>query len=313
MLNNDFMKSDITWSVMIPTYNCAKYLTKTLNSVLEQDLGEDFMQIEVIDDCSSDDVVDIVKQIGGGRVSFFKHEKNVGHVKNFETAINRAKGKYIHLLHGDDFVLPGFYISMTRMYENHNNIGACYCRHFFVDEENNIIKISELSELKNVVILDFHKTLIHRQKIQTPSITVKKETYNKLGSFNPTLSWTEDWEMWVRICSKYPIGYIKEPLACYRMHSGSSSRIKSVTGENVNDLLRIQNIFNKYTSNKKEKDELRNSFKKLIYEISYGNYISAKLIRHPEFYRHLLTMAKNTDSFILKTHFILNYLIKKWI
>ena len=42
------------WSVMIPTYNCARYLRETLASVLAQDPGPDQMQIEVIDDCSTD-------------------------------------------------------------------------------------------------------------------------------------------------------------------------------------------------------------------------------------------------------------------
>lgn len=40
------------WSVMIPSYNCAKYITKALESVLMQDPGKDKMQIEVVDDCS---------------------------------------------------------------------------------------------------------------------------------------------------------------------------------------------------------------------------------------------------------------------
>lgn len=289
------------WSVMIPTYNCAEYTAQTIDSVLDQDLGEDLMQIEVIDDCSSDNIEEVVKRYGGERVKFFRQDTNVGHVSNFETAIRRAKGEYIHLLHGDDFVLPNFYESMTRMYEAYPEIGACYCRHFFVDENSNIKNISELIKKENSVLTDFHKTLIHGQKIQTPSITVKKEVYERLGTFNKKLSWTEDWEMWVRISSKYPIGYIKDPLASYRIHTSSSSGTKALTGENVNDLLRIKDIFRSYTSKSSERNELDKSFNKIIYNVASNNYRAAKAINHPDANKHLLIMAKNARGINIKT------------
>ncbi|NJO94262.1 MAG: glycosyltransferase family 2 protein [Hydrococcus sp. RM1_1_31] len=60
------------WSVMIPNYNCTHYLVQTLKSVLEQDPGSEVMQIEVLDNCSTqDDPEAIVNEIGKGRVFFF--------------------------------------------------------------------------------------------------------------------------------------------------------------------------------------------------------------------------------------------------
>jgi glycosyltransferase involved in cell wall biosynthesis len=294
---------------MIPTHNCGSYLAKTIGSVLEQDLGDQFMQIEVIDDCSKDNVEEIVSQFGKGRVSLYRQISNVGHVKNFESAINRAKGKFVHLLHGDDFVLPGFYQAMTLMYETFPEIGACYCRHFFVDEEDNITAISELREKQNTVFVNFHKTLIHGQKIQTPSITVKKDIYSKLGYFNPGLSWTEDWEMWVRISSNYPIGYIKDPLAAYRIHSKSSSTNKSITGENILDLLRVKTIFEKYLNDFEERREFEKSFKKIIYDISKSNYYISKSIKHKNANKHLLAMAKNNNNLKMAIKQYLIYLV----
>ncbi len=64
---------------MIPTFNCAKYLRQTLESVLRQDPGPEEMQIEVIDDCSAqDDPEAIVREIGKGRVAFYRKPKNEG-------------------------------------------------------------------------------------------------------------------------------------------------------------------------------------------------------------------------------------------
>jgi glycosyltransferase involved in cell wall biosynthesis len=97
------------WSVMIPVYNCLGYLQKTLSSVLAQDPGPEIMQIAVIDDCSSDgDVWALVQQLGKGRVEYFRQEQNRGSLRNFETCLNRSRGHWVHLLHGDDWVAPGF-------------------------------------------------------------------------------------------------------------------------------------------------------------------------------------------------------------
>src|SRR5687767_11951325 len=98
------------WSVMIPAYNCIKYLRETLESVLAQDPGPDKMQIEVVDDCSTDgDVQSLVNAVGRGRVCYYKQEINKGSLRNFETCLNRANGIWVHLLHGDDKVKFGFY------------------------------------------------------------------------------------------------------------------------------------------------------------------------------------------------------------
>ena len=93
------------WSVMIPTYNCSHYLIDNIRSVLAQDPGAEYMQIEVVDDFSTDaDIEALVLEIGKGRVGFYRQPENVGSLRNFETCLNRATGHYIHLLHGDDQV-----------------------------------------------------------------------------------------------------------------------------------------------------------------------------------------------------------------
>src|ERR1700740_632053 len=97
------------WSVMIPTFNCAKYLRETLASVLAQDPGPEQMQIEVVDDCSDkDDPAGGVKELGRCRVLFHRKSVNEGAIQNFNTCLERSRGHLIHVLHGDDLVEPGF-------------------------------------------------------------------------------------------------------------------------------------------------------------------------------------------------------------
>jgi hypothetical protein len=74
-----------------------------------------------------------------------------------------------------------------------------------------------------------------RQRIQYCAITVKREVYEKLGGFYG-VSYGEDWEMWVRMSSHYPVVYTPEVLAEYRRHESSISGQAFLSGQNLRDL-----------------------------------------------------------------------------
>ena len=108
------------WSVMIPTYNCGRYLEAALRSVLAQDWGPEAMQIEVVDDHSTaDDPEEMVARLGGGRIAFHRQPENVGVVGNLNTCLQRSRGELVHLLHGDDYVLEGFYRTLDNDLREH--------------------------------------------------------------------------------------------------------------------------------------------------------------------------------------------------
>lgn len=67
----------------------------------------------------------------------------------------------------------------------------------------------------------------------TPSIVVRREVYETLGGFDDRLRCSEDWEMWVRIASRYPVWYETEPLALYRMHANSNTGRHIGTAEDI--------------------------------------------------------------------------------
>src|SRR4051794_18478975 len=86
------------WSVMIPTFNCAKYLRRCLESVLAQDPGASRMEIEVIDDCSTkDDPAAVVQEVGKGRVRFHRNVPNQGVTRNFNICVERSSGQLVHI------------------------------------------------------------------------------------------------------------------------------------------------------------------------------------------------------------------------
>lgn len=235
------------WSVMIPTYNCAHYLRETLASVLAQDPGSEMMQIEVIDDHSTlDEPAAVVAELGRGRVGFYRQPDNVGHTRNFQTCVERARGDIVHLLHGDDCVRDGFYRKLQPPLMKHAELGAAFCRQIYMDERGHWEGISRLERSDSGVLDGWLTRIAVNQRIQTPSIVVRREVYEQLGLFDARLTWVEDWEMWVRIAAHYPVWYEVEPLALYRMHASSSTGRQMRTGENLRDIRRAIELMRGY-------------------------------------------------------------------
>jgi len=235
------------WSVMIPTYNCADYLRKTLAAILAQDPGPELMQIEVVDDCSTNDnPAAVVAELGKNRVQFFRQSKNLGVTKNFDTCLERSQGHLVHILHGDDLVLEGFYSKMQNAFEQQSDIGAAFCRQIFIDDEGNQLALSDLQQDKSGILNNWLERLASEQRIMTPSIVVRREAYEKLGGFDQRLICSEDWEMWVRIAANYPIWYEVEPLAAYRMHNNSNTGRHIRTGEDMRYTRKAISIFKTY-------------------------------------------------------------------
>jgi glycosyltransferase involved in cell wall biosynthesis len=228
---------------MIPAHDCAPYLRDTLESVLAQDQGPDRMQIEVVDDASSDDPEGVVEEMGRDRVDFFRHPRNVGHVANFNACLERARGRLVHLLHGDDCVRDGFYTAMGRLLEREADAGAAFCRYIAIDEEGSWGSVAALEQEEAGVIPGWLERIAVGQRLQTPCMVVRREVYEQLGGFDSRpRGLGEDWEMWVRIAAHYPVAYLPEPLALYRVRSSSLSGGMLRSGENVRDLRRVIEI-----------------------------------------------------------------------
>ncbi|HEU4633237.1 MAG TPA: glycosyltransferase [Flavisolibacter sp.] len=221
---------------MIPVYNCSDLLPQALQSVLMQSPGEDCMQIEVVDDASTDaDVESIVKKLGGGRVHYFRQPQNVGSLKNFETCINRAKGQLVHILHGDDKVRTGYYQTIGSLFKAYPQIGAAFCRYTTIDEGGNTLLDHHIEMPQPGILQNWLMKIAQKQRLQFCTITVKRDVYESLGGFYG-VSYGEDWEMWVRIAAHFPVAYTPEILAEYRMHNNSISSQSFATAQNIQDI-----------------------------------------------------------------------------
>ena len=262
------------WSVMIPVYNCSEFLPDTLRSVLQQAPAAGVMQIEVIDDFSTDaDVEKLVNEIGKGRITYYRQPQNVGSVRNFETCLNRSAGHFIHLLHGDDKVKPGFYTKMESLFQQFPQAGAAFCNYQFIDHNGKFAYNNMQEAPQDGILEDFLYIMAERCATQYVSLAVKREVYEKLGGFYGRF-YGEDWIMWARIAKDYPVAYTPDFLAEYRLHGSNISANRFRTAENFNDIREVLTQINTYLSPARRAEMMQKGLQNYArYAIGNSEYI----------------------------------------
>lgn len=222
------------WSVMIPTYNCAHYLRETLASVLAQAPAPDAMQIEVIDDCSGkDDPAAVVRELSpDGRVVFFRQPANAGAIGNFNTCIARSRGHLVHILHGDDFVQPGFYRAIENLAQQNPDLALFATRSWEVGPGGEINGLStRYPSLEKTSRLP--PELFVGTGLRFPAVVIRRSFYEQHGGFLPALPHTADMEMWVRAISRTGGICLNAALASYRSHETNDTAAMMRSGRGL--------------------------------------------------------------------------------
>jgi glycosyltransferase involved in cell wall biosynthesis len=236
------------WSVMIPTYKPrADYLKETLKSVLQQDLGPDQMQIELVDDCSPDGApVQLVREIAGDRVTINCELRNNGVAGNLNRCIERARGKWVHILHQDDIVLPGFYERLYDGVVRNPDVGMAFSRFAIIDANGHWSGLGPLESTTAGVLDDWLKRVGTGLRVECPAVVVKRATYERLGGFNPGLKNALDFEMWVRIAANAPVYYEPQILAGYRWHSQAESARQEPSAVGLEEIVEVIDSWKRY-------------------------------------------------------------------
>jgi glycosyltransferase involved in cell wall biosynthesis len=231
------------WSVMIPTYNRRDYLERVLRSIISQDPGPEEMQIEVVDDCSPDvDMQEVINELAPGRISLYRQPQNVGLSLNWNTCIQRARGRYIHIMHDDDMVMPTFYSEYRRFLEQEPQTVLLFSRAVAVGEHDEWLSLMEPPPAwdpaqRSGILENALCELVKRDFIVCPTAVVARSAYEQVGGFALNQFYTLDWEMWLRLAAFGQVGYIHEPLFQYRVHGDTETYRLAVTGRNIEEIV----------------------------------------------------------------------------
>lgn len=232
------------FSVLIPTYEPDGKLALALASVLAQAGSPGAMEILVVDDGSRHGLVrELVDHVDpDGRIEVIEHGQRLGLCGNWNRAIARARGELVHLLHQDDYVLPGFYDRLDQGFRKGGTIGMAFCRSRLVDASDQTIRTESRQQWTPGLLANWLPRIAERQRIQTPAVVVPRATYEQLGGYRSDLQLALDWEMWVRIAAHAPVWYEPRPCVCYRRHDRNETSRLMASGEAWPDIARAIEI-----------------------------------------------------------------------
>src|SRR5208283_1990157 len=112
---------------------------------------------------------------------------------------------------------------------------AAFCRHTVVGETGQTVRLSPLERETPGIIHDWLDRIAIWCRLQTPSIVVRRQAYERLGGYCPQAKSAFDWEMWQRIAAGYPVWFEPEPLAFFRLGRESESARLKASGEQIAD------------------------------------------------------------------------------
>lgn len=223
-----------TWSVMIPVHDCADYLARALPEVLAQLAGREDVEVVVVDDASGDDPAAVVERLGRGRVQYRPNPGHLGAIGTFNRCVALARGELVHLLHGDDAVLPGFYARLEAAFAD-PSVVAAVCRARDVDADDHPTHTTRSYRRGTGVWSDALESLAVSNRVRAPAIVVRRSAYEVLGGYRTDLPHAADWDMWTRLAAHGPVVLVDEVLACYRRHAASDTSSRVRTGANVRE------------------------------------------------------------------------------
>lgn len=211
-------------SIIIPAYNSALFIKRALDSILEQ--TESDWELLVVDDCSTDGTVDIVASYANkdSRIKLLKTEVNSGAPalpKNI--GFLNAKGAYIAFLDHDDQWLPEKLEKQLQVFENSKdeNLGLVTCGAKLIGSEGKCFGSYNPPSHE----IGFPELLIRNIIYSNSSVVLKREVVEKVGPRDENMKYSEDWDMWIRVCENgYNIHAIGEPLFSYYFHNTNATK-----------------------------------------------------------------------------------------
>lgn len=217
------------FSIILPTYNRSSFISKAINSVIQQSYSN--WELIIVDDESTDDTALVVKPFLSDKIKYF-YKKNEERSAARNYGINLSKGQFICFLDSDDYYLNNHLEEFYKIIKSNNFLAALYYCNTYEDNKGELIPIPE-NNTQGINIID---TII-QFNLGCPRTSLHRDILIK-HKFNEKINIGEDTDLWIRVLKKYPLIYNPVYTVVYLAHPDRTAEIS-----NINSIiLQISNI-----------------------------------------------------------------------
>ncbi|MBL7850013.1 MAG: glycosyltransferase family 2 protein [Cyclobacteriaceae bacterium] len=203
---------DPFFTVVIPTYNRAHSIRVALDSVLAQTFTD--FEVVVVDDGSKDDTASVVREMTDPRIRYYyKDNGERAAARNYGVA--QANGRYVNFLDSDDEFYPN-HLQAAFDFLSGKSIEVCHFGYDVKDPNGKVLRV-----VKSVDSIN--RQIVGGNVLSCNGVFAKREVLQKHG-FNEdrSLSSLEDWELWIRLCSRFTFHHVALVTSTVRDHDQRS-------------------------------------------------------------------------------------------
>ncbi len=300
-------------SILIPTYNYARYLPEALDSILGQDWSD--FEIIISDDASSDNTAEVVAPYAArdARIQFQRQTKNLGMVANWNWCLQQARGDYIHYLFADDFFIDSSALSrLAAQLDQHPGVGLAVAARRLADDSSRLGMVAE--NLEREGIHDGKATirrclLVSKNLIGEPSVVMFRRALAKRG-FDVGFKQLVDLEMWFHLCDQAALAFVAQPLCAFRQHTEQQTAVNARDEGTRLEMFRLFQAYQHAAGRDESGFTARLNYYAAIYAIIKGLRRSPQA--SPEIVNAIIYLYSLIPQFWLPLAF-LNYRISKLI
>jgi glycosyltransferase involved in cell wall biosynthesis len=203
-------------SAIITTYNRAELVQQAIRGALEQRVPGGEVEVIVVDDASTDNTPDVVAAFVPA-VRFVRQARNQREGAARNAGARVASGAYCAFLDSDDFWLPGKLAADVARFEAADRPALVYSRALNVDARGQPMGVRSLAHPQG----DVFWALAREAFMPMSSVAVRTDAFRACGGFceDRALSGTADWELWMRLAARWPVGFVDQAATCIRVHA----------------------------------------------------------------------------------------------
>jgi len=209
------MKKEPFITVFTPNYNCAGFISETIESIINQTY-ENFEYI-IIDDLSTDESWKIIQNYADKdkRIRIYRNKKKLGIAKTRNKGFKKRspKSKYFVIIDSDDVSLKNRIGIQIRFLEDNPSYGLVGSNVIIINENSKIIGFREFPSTNN----EIRKHFIPFNPIAQSSVILRDEVINQIGFYDENFNGCEDYEYWLRVAIDWKLYNLKKPLIKYRV------------------------------------------------------------------------------------------------